>query len=467
MDPETGSRLPTTATFRISNIQAVPVNETHVTFKAVDSDLFMDGKWEELSPYMYNDGTSNIPSDLPAIEINYQYIGTPLRATGMSMAGVVVVLSVAFAGWTLNKRNRHVVKASQPIFLLILCLGTLTMGMAIIPLGIDDEIVSETSCDVACMATPWLASLGFVLVFAALFSKTYRVYRIMNQPRYHRVVLSAYDVMSPMILLMLLNVMVLALWTASSPLEWQRDTSNTDLFGRPNESRGYCVSDNYKPFAYTLLSMDLAALALTSYQSYLARGISTEFAESEYIDKVVASMLLVSFVGVPTIFIVSDNPQARFFLMTCVIFVICTAALLFIFVPKLMAAQKGSFDHTGAVRQSQLFVRRRSTATTQPTRMNRLDNILEGSMFLEGEAGEGMAVFNTKDEYRRLNEEHQKLLESTQECKNENEKLLSEIKELKARLGESDTSRTGSTSIEEESGPNLQFDSLNESTITA
>ncbi|CAB9524051.1 acid type B receptor subunit 2 [Seminavis robusta] len=467
LDPSTGSRLPTTAIFRIGNAIEVPVNDTHVTYKVVDSDLFLNGEWVEEAPYVYNDGTANIPSDLPPPETNYHYIGTPMRAAGLAMAVFVALLSLGFAGWTIYNRNVHVVKASQPIFLLLLCLGTLTMGMAIVPLSIDDEIATEAGCDIACMAFPWLASIGFVLIFAALFSKTYRVYRIMNQPTYHRVILSAFDVMSPLLFLITLNVMVLALWTAVSPLEWDRQVTVRGMFGRPTESRGSCVSDKNTPFVVTLVVMDLGALVLASYQSYVARGIATEFAESDYIGKAVACMLLVSFVGVPTIFIVSDNPQAEFFLITCIIFVICTAVLLFLFVPKIMAARKG-FDQTAAIRRSSINLGslRDHTSTgwrggqSQPgsqmwsrnrnVRFGLVEDVLESNNLLEN-SGEGIAIFNTLDEYRRLSEEHQKLLDNTQERKSENEKLLSEIQELKAKLGESGNRGTEFTIPEDDS----------------
>ena len=52
-------------------------------------------------------------------------------------------------------------------------------------------------------------------------------------------------------------------------------------------------------------------------------------------------MLLVSFVGVPTMIIVSDEPKAKYFVLTSIIFVLCTAVLLFIFIPKVLATNRG------------------------------------------------------------------------------------------------------------------------------
>ena len=93
-----------------------------------------------------------------------------------------------------------------------------------------------------------------------------------------RITVTARDVMLPLIVLTSINVAVLTLWTILSPLQWQREVTASDTFGRTLESRGYCTSDGYLPFVIVLVVLDLGSLLLASYQSYLARGISTEFA---------------------------------------------------------------------------------------------------------------------------------------------------------------------------------------------
>ena len=49
LDPLTGSRLPTTAIFRMTNILEVPVNDTHVTYEPQDSDVLF-GKGRKKHP---------------------------------------------------------------------------------------------------------------------------------------------------------------------------------------------------------------------------------------------------------------------------------------------------------------------------------------------------------------------------------------------------------------------------------
>ena len=53
-----------------------------------------------------------------------------------------------------------------------------------------------------------------------------------------------------------------------------------------------------------------------------------------------AQILVVSFVGVPVIYIADDNTLASYFLTMGVIFIICISVLVLIYVPKLRAHRK-------------------------------------------------------------------------------------------------------------------------------
>mmetsp|Transcript_24475 Transcript_24475/g.45248 ORF Transcript_24475/g.45248 Transcript_24475/m.45248 type:complete len:121 (+) Transcript_24475:835-1197(+) len=92
-------------------------------------------------------------------------------------------LAAGFAFWTFKNRKERLVRASQPLFLLLICLGCFVMSSAILPFSIDDSIASQRGCDVACMAWPWLFSSGFAVAFSALCSKLWRINKVMNHAR--------------------------------------------------------------------------------------------------------------------------------------------------------------------------------------------------------------------------------------------------------------------------------------------
>jgi hypothetical protein len=127
LNKETGSREPESATFHIINFvedfEKKP-GENMTGFAEVITDVFEDGHWKFLAPYTFNDGSTTVPPDLPAPEKDYNYIGKPLRAVGLTMATLILLASIGFAIWAHLKRKTRVVRASQPIFLVcrIACL---------------------------------------------------------------------------------------------------------------------------------------------------------------------------------------------------------------------------------------------------------------------------------------------------------------------------------------------------------
>lgn len=100
---------------------------------------------------------------------NRNLMGSGVRIAGWTLGGMVMLVAIALAGWVSFNRSHRVVKMSQPLFLLIVCLGVFVLSSAIFPLGIDDSIATIKGCDMACASIPFLISMGFTFVFAALF----------------------------------------------------------------------------------------------------------------------------------------------------------------------------------------------------------------------------------------------------------------------------------------------------------
>merc|ERR1711865_1126214 len=135
---------------------------------------------------------------------------------------IILVSSTGALIWVVINRNLAVVMASQPPFLILICVGTFIMGTAILPLSIDESIASVKGCSIACMSVLWLIAIGFSVCFAALFSKIWRLNKIVKSARsFRRITIKANDVMMPFILLLALNVIFLIVWTVQDPLVWK------------------------------------------------------------------------------------------------------------------------------------------------------------------------------------------------------------------------------------------------------
>ncbi|KAL7544736.1 hypothetical protein ACHAWF_009197 [Thalassiosira exigua] len=128
---DTGSRDPQSVTYLVTNFiddSSADVEPGKVAFKGV-KHLFTAGEWAEsiVSSYTFNDGTVDSPSDT-TLQTNSNYLSTWVRVIGLLMCAIIATLDLYFAIWTHANSTKRVVRSSQPIFLLIICMGTLLMG---------------------------------------------------------------------------------------------------------------------------------------------------------------------------------------------------------------------------------------------------------------------------------------------------------------------------------------------------
>ena len=106
--------------------------------------------------------------------------------------------------------------------------------------------------------------------------------------------------------------------------------------------------------------MNALLLLVSNWQAYQARSVSVEFAESTYIGMVLASLLQAAVIGVPLLFLVRDLPKVYFLLLSVLIFVVCMAVLLLIFLPKVVIFSNLSDEEQRTMIQ-------RSVAASAPT----------------------------------------------------------------------------------------------------
>jgi len=256
-----------------------------------------------------------------------------VRWIGYALGFVIIAMALLFSGWVAINRKHRVVKISQPIFLHLICLGVLVLSSAIFPLGIDDTDSTEQGRNAACASIPWLVSLGFSLVFSALFSKLWRINRVFAAAAsLKRVVVTEKDVLKPFAVLMTLNFVILLSWTLVDPMVYER------VYTDELTSYGRCMpqGNEWKGFIATLAILNFIALIIVNVQAYHARSINDELSESKYIGLVTLSMFQIFIVGVPLLVIVYNDPSAYFFVWCGIIFIICTTILLLIFVPKIV-----------------------------------------------------------------------------------------------------------------------------------
>ena len=344
-NPDSGSRDPMSSYYVVQNLVASPVliEARHVRgdfgkLIAVPSGLLESGKWSTLAPFVYSDGSTTQHADLPALYLEENLLTTGWRAAGLAICGLALALSIGFAAWVVVKRESRVVRASQPIFLLFICLGSFIFASSIIPLTIDEGVASMEGCTIACTSFIWLLSIGFSIVFSALFTKTYRVNKIFHQPNFKRVKVTALDVAKPMVAILSANILLLSLMTGLSPFEWNVALVSQDEFGRVTETQGSCDLSGSVPYLVSIAAINFCCLVFVVVQAYTARNISTEYHESEYIFKSLLVILLGCFLSFPVLILTKDNAVAFYFVLSATIGVTSCMILCLVFLPKIHLA---------------------------------------------------------------------------------------------------------------------------------
>jgi Receptor family ligand binding region/7 transmembrane sweet-taste receptor of 3 GCPR len=328
----------------------------------------------ELLPFIYADNSTIPPRALPPLEEELNLITRPILSFGLSLCAATIACAIGWCIWTWRFRNTDVVRASQPIFLCQLCLGTVILAASIIPMSMQ-EPRSQSGLKIACMATPWLLSVGFTTTFAALFSKTMRLNKLFgNGNAFRRVQVKPQDVMLPFAILLTINLACLVIWTIFAPLAYRRiQVDNFDSFGRSVESYGTCYRQERRggkivqiSVIAALVVVNFTALLFANYQCYLARDIPSDFNESYYIAVANAGILEAMMLGGPILLMVRDSPSANFLVKSLLIVICCCTILFPIFVPKAHKLQVRNMRRRHAMSDRRLNVGRESGLSFTP-----------------------------------------------------------------------------------------------------
>jgi len=177
-DSFTGTRAAESVSFRVVNLLVDPSPSSIEVSATTTSIVRLSTKEvETLSSFVYAEGTTTVPLSLPPPNTEFNLLGTGVRVLGWALAGVVILLSIFFAVWTIRLRKKSIVRVAQPVFLGLVCVGVILMACTIIPMSFQEPMPDDV-LDGACMAIPWLFVMGFATSFSSLYCKLNRLNKV-------------------------------------------------------------------------------------------------------------------------------------------------------------------------------------------------------------------------------------------------------------------------------------------------
>lgn len=169
----------------LSICSLLTVNTSNDTIDFQLTDVLRAGdpalqSWKEMHPFYFADGTTVAPAKLRD-DGEQNYLSPEVRAFGLSILGLDWSLCLGNCPWVYCFRKHRVLAVSQPVFLYQLSLGVATFVAPIFTLSWDESFGwSEQQLSAGCTSSPWLIALGHTTVYMALFTKLWRINKVLQ-----------------------------------------------------------------------------------------------------------------------------------------------------------------------------------------------------------------------------------------------------------------------------------------------
>jgi hypothetical protein len=272
-----------------------------------------------------------------------------LYATSAISAILAVCVSFFFGLY----RNSKIIKRAAHSFLQVACVG------ALLGSGAAFAITAETT-DASCEASRWIGNIGFVLLFGALFVKTWRLESIFRSTKLKPIVLTDMDMMVRLGAFLAVEVLLRGIEVGVSPVhKTARALDTSSETPSVQELLDGTASANSGDFSYTLTcgGSHYQAFQAVGYAykgvvtlwgcmlAYRVKDITEEFNESRTLAAVIYNMAVLGSIAIVMVeFLQKAQPQIALAITVLAINAILWFTLLALAYPKWIAINKGGGD---------------------------------------------------------------------------------------------------------------------------
>jgi hypothetical protein len=294
------------------------------------------GAWRDVedTEFLFFDGTATAP--LPKRTVaDANYLSSSVRIIGFCLVGLSLSFSLGTAAWVYFQRKSRLVTASQPEFLYLLCFGAALVATSLVFLSFDErQGFSNKKLSSMCSAFPWFFVIGYMVMYAALFSKLWRLSKLLSM---RRRAIGVKQVLLPFCVVIAASLIVLVVWQVVDPYTWVRSEINDD----PLATLGECQSrdradDGLLPYIIPLLFLFFIITSMTAVVAWRMKDVQAELSESKWIFFGIITHIQTWAVGVPVVIITKGvSRDAWYIIMASLAFVFPTSLVAFVIWPKI------------------------------------------------------------------------------------------------------------------------------------
>ncbi|XP_042218795.1 uncharacterized protein LOC121863980 isoform X3 [Homarus americanus] len=252
------------------------------------------------------------------------------------MASIFLAINIRY-------RNQRYIKMSSPYLNNMIIVGCILTYTSVILLGLDSELTSETSFPYICTARAWVLMAGFTLAFGSMFSKTWRVHSIFTDVQLNKKVIKDSQLFLVVFVLLCVDVAIMTTWQIVDP--FYRETKKLTPYMRGDilviPENEYCKSQKISVFVGCIYAYKGLLMVFGCFLAWETRLVSIPaLNDSKYIGMSVYNVVIMCIIGVPISYILSDEQDASYLIISVFIIFCTTGTLCLVFVPKMLELRR-------------------------------------------------------------------------------------------------------------------------------
>lgn len=295
-----------------------------INAKVADNDGYFQRLDTDKRLIVTNLDQAFVPTIQPVI-ITFKQVPDGLVAAFTVVTGVLSIITIVVGAFIFHNRTHAVTVIASPVFCMIIIGGVLLSHLAVM-------IYMHVRNNAGCMTFPWLGNYAFVIIFGALFAKTWRIDMIFSRTKKLKTKKRAISNTLLFIiigLMLLVETFIMGLWQGLSPLKYTFSVSGT-------ESYYTCKSKNGVYFFAASIAYKALLMVWGMYLVIKTRNIDSDFRESTFIGWVIYAVFFTCAVIVTICLILKTNIVGVFVLIIIGFWIVSCAVIGAIFIPKLI-----------------------------------------------------------------------------------------------------------------------------------
>ncbi|XP_055937587.1 gamma-aminobutyric acid type B receptor subunit 2-like isoform X1 [Argiope bruennichi] len=280
------------------------------------------------------------PADRTHKKITKKRISITVYSILVTFAIFGIIIATVFLIVNIKYRNQRYIKMSSPYLNNIIVVGCMLTYTSVILLGMDSGLSSETNFPYVCTARAWVLMSGFTLAFGSMFSKTWRVHAIFTNIKLNKKIIKDYKLFMVVGVLVMIDVIILTTWQIIDPF-YRKTTTGAPLPSPENEDieiipeLEFCQSNNMTIFLGSIYAYKGLLMAFGCFLAWETRHVSIPaLNDSKYIGMSVYNVVIMCVIGAALSFVLREQQDAAFIIISIFIMFCSTTTLCLVFVPK-------------------------------------------------------------------------------------------------------------------------------------